>query len=73
MNINLDNLSSFILSKLLFIAANFIDDLCCLLLSHLGIHLAWVQLLSSVLIVSKIIYAISKLLIHWHHRKLQNA
>lgn len=73
MNLNLDNLGSFVLSKLLFIASNFIDDLCCLLLSHLGIHLPWLQLLSSVLIVGKIIYAISKILIHWHRRKLQNA
>lgn len=60
MNLNLDNLGSFVLAKLLFIGSNFIDDLCCLLLFHLGIHLPWLQLLSSILIVSKIIYAISR-------------
>ena len=81
MNINLDNLGSFVLSKLLFVASNFIDDLCCLLLSHLGIHLPWLNLLSSVLIVSKTIYAIAKrrrsliakLSINWYRHKLQNA
>ncbi len=60
MNINPGNLGGFITSKLLFVASNFIDDLCCLLLSHLGIHLPWLQILSSILIVSKIIYAITK-------------
>ncbi|MBE9044691.1 hypothetical protein IQ255_09775 [Pleurocapsales cyanobacterium LEGE 10410] len=73
MNLNLDNLGSFVLSKLLFVAANFIDDLCCLLLSHLGIHLPWLQILSFILISSKIIYAIYKLSISWYRRKLQNA
>ena len=73
MNINLDNLGSFILSKLLFIASNFIDDLCCLMLSRLGIHLPWLQFLSSLLIVSKVIYAIAKLSISWYRHKLQNA
>ena len=73
MNINLDNLGNFILSKLLFIASNFIDDLCCLMLSRLGIHLPWVQFLSWILIVSKVIYAIALLSINWYGRKLQNA
>jgi len=40
MNLNLDKLNNFILPKLLFVVSNFIDDLGCLSLSHLGIHLA---------------------------------
>ena len=73
MNFNLDNLGGFLLSKLLFIASNFIDDLCFLLLSHFGIHLPWLQLLSSILIASKVIYVIALLSIGWYRRKLQNA
>lgn len=73
MNINLDNLGSFVLSKLLFVASNFIDDLCCLMLSHLGIHLSWLQLLSSILIASKITYAIAKLLRSWYRQQFHDA
>lgn len=61
MNSNLDNLSKFILSKLLFVVSNFIDDLGCLLLSYFGIHLAWLQLISSILISCKAIYLIINL------------
>ena len=74
MNFNLDNLGSYILSKILFIASNFIDDLCCLLLSHLGINLPWLQLLSSILIASKIVYAIARFSFAYHRQQqLQNA
>lgn len=73
MNINIDNLGNFILSKLLFIASNFIDDLCCLMLSHLGVHLPWLQILSFILIAGKIIYAIAKLSSSWYRQKFQNA
>lgn len=73
MNINLDNLGSFILSKLLFIASNLIDDLCCLMLSHLGIHLPWLELLSSILIAGKVIYAVAKLSSGRYRQKFHNA
>jgi hypothetical protein len=73
MNINLDNFGSFILSKSLFIASNFIDDLCCLILSHLGIHLPWLQLLSSILIAGKVIYAVAKLSGGRYRQKFYNA
>lgn len=72
MNLNLVNLGSFVLSKLLFIASNFIDDLCCLMLSHLGINLPWLQILSSIFIAGKIIYAVAKLSNGWCRQKLQN-
>ena len=74
MNLNFDNLSNFILPKLLFIASNFIDDLGCLLLSHFGIHLAWLQFLSSILISCKIIYLIINLVASFYqNRKLCKA
>lgn len=74
MNPNLDNLSKFILSKLLFVLSNFIDDLGCLLLSHLGIHLSWLQLMSSILISCKIIYLIINLIASLdRNRKLRKA
>ena len=74
MNSNLDNLSKFILSKLLFVVSNFIDDLGCLLLSHLGIHLAWLQLISSVLISCKIICLIINLAASFYqNRNLRKA
>jgi hypothetical protein len=74
MNPNLDKLSKFILSKVLFVVSNFIDDLGCLLLSHLGIHLAWLQLISSVLISCKIIYlTISLVASFYQNRKLRKA
>lgn len=64
------------LSKLHFFATNFIDDLCCLLLSYLGIHLPYLyakryplgQLISSILIVGKIIYAIAKFIIDYDQK-----
>ena len=73
MNFELDKLSGFILSKFLFIISNFIDDLFCLMLSHLGIHLPWLQLLSSILIAGKVIYATAKLSSGWYRHKFQNA
>lgn len=68
MNLNLDNFSSLILPKLLFIVSNFIDDLGCLLLSHLGIHLPWLQFLSSLLIGCKLIYFMLNLLIAFYQK-----
>lgn len=68
MNLNLDNFSSLILPKLLFIVSNFIDDLGCLLLSHLGIHLSWLQFLSSLLIGCKLIYFMLNLLIAFYQK-----
>lgn len=56
MNFNLDDVISLLLPKLLFLASNFLDDLFCLFLSHIGIHWAWLQLLSSLIIASKVIY-----------------
>lgn len=69
MNLNLDPLCNFVLPKLSFIVANFIDDLCCLLLSHLGIHLAWLQFLSSILISCKITYLMINLLTSFLSKK----
>ncbi|MDJ0688909.1 MAG: hypothetical protein QNJ41_10395 [Xenococcaceae cyanobacterium MO_188.B32] len=56
MNIDLNGFISLVLPKLLFLASNFLDDLFCFFLSHLGVHLSWLQLLSSLLIASKVIY-----------------
>ena len=72
MNLNLDKLSNFILPKLLFIVSNFIDDLCCLLLSHLGIHLSWLQFVSFILISCKLMYLMINLFIGFYQKsKLQ--
>ena len=74
MNINLDSFSDFLIPKLLFIVSNFIDDLCCLLLSHLGIHLSWLSLVSSLLISCKILYfAVNWIINNDKTSKLQKA
>jgi hypothetical protein len=42
--------------------------------SHIGIHLSWLQLISSLLISCKIIYVIAKLSIDYYQKsKLQKA
>ena len=63
MNIELDSFISFSLPKLLFLASNFADDLLCFFLAHVGVHLSWLQLLSSLLIASKVIYLITIFLV----------
>ncbi len=74
MNIDLDNFSNFIIPKLLFVFSHFIDDLCCLLLSHIGIHIAWLQSISSLLIGCKIIYLVANLIIsHCKRSKIQKS
>jgi hypothetical protein len=74
MKLNLDPLSNFILPKLLLVFSNFIDDLCCLLLAHVGVHLSWLQFLSSILISCKITYLMINLLASFYQKsKIQKA
>lgn len=61
MNTNLPNFLTSLLSRSLEFSLNFIDDILCLLLSHLGIHLAWLQLCGYGLIAGKLIYWLVKL------------
>ncbi|MGV2830705.1 hypothetical protein [Myxosarcina sp. GI1(2024)] len=56
MNSNLENLLANLLPNLLGFSLNFVDDLLCLLLSHLGIHLTWLQFCSYGVIAGKLIY-----------------
>jgi hypothetical protein len=60
MNINLEISITNLLPKLLAFGLNFIDDFLCFLLSHVGIHLSWLQFLGYGLIAGKLIYWLSR-------------
>lgn len=56
MNFNLDSrIIDIVVPELFNFSLNFIDDLCLIVLSHLGIHLPWLQWVSYIWIVGKII------------------
>lgn len=56
MNNSLENIFTVLVPNLLGFGLNFVDDLLCLLLSHLGIHLTWLQFCSYGVIAGKLIY-----------------
>ena len=60
MNSNLNHLLTALLPKFLAFCCNFVDDLLCLLLSHVGIHLTWLQFCSYGFIAGKLIYWLVK-------------
>ncbi len=73
MNRNLDNLLTALLHKFLGFSCNFVDDFLCLLLSHLGIHLTWLQFFSYGFIAGKLIYWLVKYLMNSQKSTLQLA
>ncbi len=73
MNRNLDNLLTALLPKFLEFSCNFVDDFLCLLLSHLGIHLTWLQFFSYGFIAGKLIYWLVKYLMNSQKSTLQLA
>ena len=73
MNSNLDNLLTALLTKFLGFSCNFLDDLLCLLLSHLGIHLTWLQFCSYGFIAGKVIYWLVKHILVSKKYALQSA
>ena len=73
MNSNSDKLLTALLPKFLGFSCNFVDDLLCLLLSHLGIHLTWLQFCSYGFIAGKLIYWLVKYAISSNKYALQVA
>ena len=73
MNSNSDNLLTTLLPKFLGLSCNFVDDLLCLLLSHVGIHLTWLQFCSYGFIAGKLVYWLVKYIVNSQKSALQVA